>query len=270
VGIVLDVPDDADPPLPTPGPAMPRQSVADHPAGPDRAAHRAVEAVLFDFHGTLAQIESAVAHVQAAAQRCGVTLDRGRATVLADRLTTAGLCGGPLPRRVPPHLAEVWAERDLYQHAHRAAYTGLAETVDSGVEGLAEALYERVLLPQSWHPYADTASTLRALNAAGVPVAVVSNVGFDIRPFFAAWGLDDLVKGWALSYEVGRCKPDPGIFLRACGTLGVDPERALMVGDTPADAGAVRAGCATLLLPANGPGKINGLAATLVLAGCAP
>ncbi|HEY0529988.1 MAG TPA: HAD-IA family hydrolase, partial [Actinoplanes sp.] len=97
-------------------------------------------------------------------------------------------------------------------------------------------------------------------------VAVVSNIGFDIRPHFAAWGLDSLVDAYVLSYEVGRTKPDPAIFLRACGMLGVDPERALMVGDTPADAGAVQAGCAALVLPAAEAGRCNGLAATLALA----
>ena len=96
---------------------------------------------------------------------------------------------------------------------------------------------------------------------------MVSNIGFDIRPLFAAWGLADLVDAFVLSYEVGRCKPDPAIFLRACGMLGVDPERALMVGDTPADAGAVRAGCAALVLPAADPGGVNGLGAAVALAG---
>ena len=97
----------------------------------------------------------------------------------------------------------------------------------------------------------------------------MSNVGFDIRPHFAAWGLDALVDAFVLSYEVGRCKPDPAIFLRACGMVGADPERTLMVGDTPADAGAVKAGCAALVLPAAEPGRSNGLDATLALTGCA-
>lgn len=229
-------------------------------------SRRPVDAVLFDFHGTLAQVEDPVAWVLAAAAECGADLHRARATVLADRLLTAGRAGGPLPARVPPHLAEVWSDRDLYEYAHRAAYTGLAATVDTGIDGLPDALYDRLLRPDGWLPYADTAPTLRALRAAGVPVAVVSNIGFDLRPLFAAWQLTDLVDAFVLSYEVGRCKPDPGIFLRACGMLGVDPERALMVGDTPADAGAVRAGCAALVLPAAEPGRHNGLAAVLDLA----
>jgi HAD superfamily hydrolase (TIGR01509 family) len=229
---------------------------------------RPVEAVLFDFQGTLAQVEDPIAWVLAAAAACGTALDRARATALADRLVAVGRPGGPLPHRVPPHLAEDWADRDLYAHCHRAAYTGLAATVAPDVPGLPDALYERLLVPAGWLPYADTAPTLRTLRAAGVKVAVVSNIGFDIRPHFAAWGLDGLVEAFALSYEVGRCKPDPAIFLRACGMLGAEPERTLMVGDTPADAGAVRAGCAALVLPAAEPGRVNGLDATLALARC--
>jgi FMN phosphatase YigB (HAD superfamily) len=67
---------------------------------------------------------------------------------------------------------------------------------------------------------------------------------------------------------VGRTKPDPAIFQRACAMLGVDPERTLMVGDSPADAGAVGAGGPALVLPAAGPGEVNGLGASLALAGC--
>src|SRR3954466_14932374 len=102
----------------------------DHPPHPPRQ----VDAVLFDFHGTLAQVEDPVAWVVAAAASCGRELDRSRATGLADRLVPRGRAGGPAPHRVPPHLAEHWADRDLYEHSHRAAYTGLADTVSSGVE----------------------------------------------------------------------------------------------------------------------------------------
>ena len=225
--------------------------------------------MLFDFHGTLAQVEDPVTWVIAAAAACGRELDRGRATVLADRLVMAGRAGGPVPNRVPPQLAEHWADRDLYAHSHRAAYTGLASSVATDVEGLADALYERLLGPDGWLPYPDTEPTLRTLHDAGIKVAVVSNIGFDIRPHFAAWGLEPLVDAYALSFEVGRIKPDPAIFLRACGMLGADPERTLMVGDTPADAGAVKAGCAALVLPAAEPGRPNGLSATLALTGCA-
>ncbi|MFC4109024.1 HAD family hydrolase [Micromonospora zhanjiangensis] len=262
------MPDHAEPPKPRTASGPASVGAVHQPAGAAGrpAPRRPVDAVLFDFHGTLAQVEDPVGWVLAAATECGTTLDRAKATALADRLVMAGRAGGPAPTRVPPHLAEVWADRDLYEHAHQAAYTGLAATVPTDVDGLPDALYDRVRRPEGWLPYQDTADTLRALRAAGIPVALVSNIGFDVRPLFDAWGLTGLIDAFVLSYEVGRCKPDPAIFLRACGLLGVDPERTLMVGDTPADAGAVRAGCAVLVLPAAEAGLPNGLTAVLDLA----
>jgi len=236
---------------------------------PDKhPSRRPVRAVLFDFHGTLAQVEDPVDWVLAAAAVCGTTLGRATATGLADRLVSVGRAGGPVPGRIPPHLAEVYAERDLSAHAHRAAYTGLFATVTSGIDGLPEALYERVLAVEGWAVYADTVPTLRALRAAGIPVAVVSNIGFDIRPMLTAWGAADLVDEAVLSYEFGRCKPDPAIFRYACEALGVAPEHTLMVGDTPADAAAVIAGCAALIMPPTAPGEVHGLASVLDLARC--
>ena len=159
----------------------------------------------------------------------------------------------------------MYAERDLTATAHRAAYAGLAATVVAEIDGLAEALYERLLRPEGWRAYADTVPTMRALYEATVPVAVVSNIGFDIRPICDALGFARYVSGWALSCELGRCKPDPAIFKYACQPLGVDPELALMVGDSPADAAAVDAGCRTFVLPTAAPGAVNGLAAVLPL-----
>jgi HAD superfamily hydrolase (TIGR01509 family) len=234
---------------------------------PDPHQNEPPRAVLFDFHGTLVQVEDPIIWVREAARSCGVTLDRLRATGLADRLVTAGRAGGPPPYRVPPHLAEVYANRDLCTHAHRAAYTGLIDGVANEIEGLAEALYERLLVPDGWVVYPDTLPTLKALRAAGVPVAMISNIGFDVRAICAELGFGDLIDAYVLSYEVGRCKPDPAIFLRACGLLGVEPEEALMVGDTPADAGAVAAGCRALIVPAAPPGSPSGLGSVLDLLG---
>jgi HAD superfamily hydrolase (TIGR01509 family) len=230
--------------------------------------------VLFDFHGTIAQVEDPVEWVLGAAAECRLELDPVLATSLADRLVTAGRAGGPKPSRLPPHLAEAFTDRDLDADLHRTAYEGLAETVTLTLPGpaglpatgLARALYERLLRPEGWQLYRDTVPTMRTLHAAGVRIAVLSNIAFDLRVFGAAFGFDTFVSAWVLSYEVGTCKPDPAIFRHACRELGVEPERTLMVGDTPADAGAVDIGCRVLILPAASPGVENGLAAVLDLA----
>jgi HAD superfamily hydrolase (TIGR01509 family) len=231
------------------------------PVSPDRL----LDAVLLDFHGTLVTTRDPVTWVGAALVDLGVTLDRGRLTVLADRIAASGgLPGLPGTVRVPPHLAEVWADRDLSAYAHRAAFAGLVATVDSGIEGLADAVYDQCLEPACWTLYADALSTISALRAAGVAVGVLSNIGFDIRPHLRSWGLGDLAV--TLSYEVGRTKPDPKIFLAACAAVGAAPERTLMVGDTPADAGAVKAGLRAYIVPSAPIGQANGLSAILRLA----
>ena len=240
---------------------------ADQPASLNGASSGPVQAVLFDFHGTLAQVEDEVQWVIRAAETCGVALGRQGAADLAARLVIAGRAGGPLPEHVPSELAELFAARDLSEEAHRAAYTGLAALVETEIKGLPDALYERMLLHEHWYAYADTVPTLRALRAAGIPVALVSNIGFEIRPLLHALGIAPLLDATVLSYQVGYCKPDRAIFQHACKLLGVAPERALMVGDTPADAGAVAAGCSALILPAAGPEQVNGLSRVLTLAG---
>lgn len=253
------MPDNAEPP----SPGAPSDNAAALAAAP---APRRIDAVLFDFHGTLAQVEDAVTWVRAAAADCGAVLDPATATILADRFVTAGRPGGPPPVRVPPHLIEVWATRDLYESAHRAAYTGLLETVETTIDGLADALYDRLLNPRGWLAYADARATLGALKTAGKRIAVVSNIGFDIRGVLTRYGLDEYVDAYVLSYEIGRLKPDPAIFEYACAKLQVEPQHSLMVGDTPSDAGAVAIGCAAYVVPAAPVGRTNGLGAVYALA----
>ena len=187
-----------------------------------RAGHRdgrarPVDAVLFDFHGTLAQVEDPVAWVLAAAAACGVDAGPGPAPPRSPTgWSPPGAPAGRCPHRVPPHLAEVVGRPRPVRRTRTGPRTSAwRRPCDSDIDGLADALYERLLRAGGLARRTRTPSpTLRALRAAGVPVAVVSNIGFDIRPLFAAWGLADLVDAFALSYEVGRCKPDPTIFLR--------------------------------------------------------
>ena len=224
-----------------------------------------ITAVLFDFHATLAQVEEPTAWVVKAAAACGVDLAVADAAGLSKALVAAGRAGGPFPDEVPPHLADLWERRDLDPAAHRDCYTALAATVPCDIDGLPAALYERLHLADGWRLYPDVVPVLRELRAAGVRAAVVSNIGFDLRPIATALGIADLVDAYALSYAVGACKPAPEIFRAALDELGVAPRDALMVGDTPADAGASMIGCRCLILPPSPPGAVHGLAAVLSL-----
>ena len=222
-----------------------------------------VEGVLLDFAGTLFMPEDEVDGVLAAAESLGARLDRAEAERLAAAYDRAGRPGGPYPAHVPPTLADAYARRDLSSDEHRTAYVGLLETVEAPVPGLAAALYERVRLPEGFVPYADTPWLLGELRARGLRTALVSNIGFDLRPVLAGHGL--AVDAFALSCELGVTKPDARVFHAACEAIGVPPARALMVGDHVADGGAADAGLRTLLLPMTPAGGEHGLGAVPAL-----
>jgi HAD superfamily hydrolase (TIGR01509 family) len=212
-------------------------------------------AVLFDFAGTLAMPEDRDAWLAA----CGVADGDG----LGERLEAVGR-PGPTPAVVPEALAAAYAARDHDTTSHRAAYTGLFETlVDAAT---ATALYERTLVAEGWHVYPDAVPTLRALRERGIATALVSNVGFDLRPVLNGLGLAEWLDAIVLSYEVGAIKPEPAIFRAALDALGdVAPGDALMVGDHAADGGAVALGIRSLLLPYARPTAPHGLDAVLAL-----
>ncbi|MFC1441249.1 HAD-IA family hydrolase [Streptacidiphilus sp. N1-10] len=207
-------------------------------------------AVMFDFSGTLFRIES----VEDWFDSLGLDgLPAAEREACVRRLTEAGaLPGGPQPVQAPAG----WDERDTSAEQHRAAYTGqtraaLLPTVGADrADALADALYRRHMDPETWQPYPDAEAVLKELRRRGVPVAVVSNIGWDLRPVFVAHGLDQLVDAFVLSYELGVQKPDPRIFGAACELLGTEPVRTLMVGDSPpADGGATALGCRFLEVP---------------------
>ncbi|WP_189826415.1 HAD family hydrolase [Streptomyces finlayi] len=204
-----------------------------------------MKAVLFDFSGTLLRIESTRSWVDAVLSGAAAPYSEEDLRRYADLLERAGaLPGGRDPESVPPALAALWETRDESAELHRAAYTGLSRQVELPDDALHDALYARHMLPGAWQPYPDTAEVLGALRARGIPVAVVSNIGWDLRPVFRAHGLDRFVDAYVLSYEYGVQKPDPRLFRVACEALGQEPADTLMVGDSRhADGGAAALGC---------------------------
>jgi FMN phosphatase YigB (HAD superfamily) len=115
---------------------------------------------------------------------------------------------------------------------------------------LAEALYPLEADPQH-NPFAlDVHGTFDALRQAGLQIAGLSDIHFDLRPVFAAVGLLDHVDTFTLSFEQGIQKPNPLMFARTAEALGVAPGGCLMVGDrSRPDGPAVEQGMTTLLVP---------------------
>lgn len=194
-------------------------------------------AVLFDFSGTLFRLEEDDSWFSGITLADGADLevDRHVRVELMHRMTA------PTGRHVPmgPAQLHAWENRDLEPALHREAYLHVLR--ESGVaDHHAESLYRRLTDPASWTPYPDTVDVLRGLASAGVKVAVVSNIAYDIRPAFAGAGVDRLIDEFVLSFEVGAVKPDPLIFETALSRLGVAAGEAMMVGDSDEADGAAR------------------------------
>lgn len=223
---------------------------------------RPVRAVLFDFAGTLLVPEPREQWVAAVCPE----LAPEQVARLAEALDRAGRPGGPEPVHLPDDLARDYARRDDSPELHRWVYEALLATVPGDDRGLARRLYERTTAPAGWVAYPDAERVLTDLRRRGLPVAVVSNVGFDLRAVFVGAGLAGLVDAFVLSCELGVMKPAAEPFRAACAALGVAPEDALMVGDNPAaDGGAVHLGMRVLLLPYSPAGVDHGLDAVLRL-----
>lgn len=203
------------------------------------------QGVLFDFSGTLFRVEPTERWLAAVLAERGMRLPDAEFTARARALEEAGaLPGGHPPRAVPDRLAALWAERDRSAERHREAFTALARQVPLPKAELYDALYDRSMRPEAWQPYPDTRRVLAALHGRGVRVAVVSNIGWDLRPVLRTHGVEEFVDTCVLSFEHGLQKPDPRIFEKACAALGVRPHEAVMVGDDrQADGGAAQIGC---------------------------
>lgn len=203
-----------------------------------------VEAILFDFSHTLFRPEERPMWVRRAGEKVGVEVSEDDAVRIARNIERLFL---------EPEHAERQLGRDLSAEAHRAAVGSVLELVEETIDGLGEALYERLVEPDAWAPYSDTGPVLRALKDAGCRTGVVSNIGWDVRSNFAHHGLSELIDGFTLSFEHGLEKPAPALFEAACEAVRGTPGTTIMVGDNPlADGGAVHAGLGVYLLPGAG------------------
>ncbi|HET7856082.1 MAG TPA: HAD-IA family hydrolase [Gaiellaceae bacterium] len=129
------------------------------------------------------------------------------------------------------------------------------ERIIRGMGGDSDRAYEcAVEMTRAWEHahnfelYEDTLPVLDELRAQGLKLGLVSNTGRDLVAFVAHHGLQVDV---ALSSGAhGKVKPDPSIFRAALDRLGVRPEEAAMVGDSPEDdvEGALALGMRALLV----------------------
>lgn len=198
-----------------------------------------LEAVVFDWRGTLVTTLDTEHWIVAALELLGRNRD---AAAVARVLTAISRADGD-PSRLEADGVDCDARR------HRATY--FAVFSDAGLDAdLSDALYAVESDPTHNQFADDVGQTLQWVTTHGCKVAILSDIHFDLRPVFAAGGLDRFVDSYVLSFEHGAQKPDPAIFRAALAELGSRPAQTLMVGDRPShDGAAVEVGMPTLLVP---------------------
>ena len=195
-----------------------------------------LRAVLFDWRGTLAVTLSDEQWARTALTRLGRSAGPDEVASLARTLA-----------HLEPQLDGPAIDTDA--DLHRTTY--LRALAGAGLDDALVAALYAVESDPACNPLAgDAAAILRLIHGVGLRLAVVSDIHVDIRPAFAAAGLEALIDVFTLSFEQGVQKPDPAMFVRTLDALRVGPGQALMVGDRPGhDGAAVAAGLTTLLLP---------------------
>jgi HAD superfamily hydrolase (TIGR01509 family) len=185
-----------------------------------------LDAVTIDAYGTLVELLDPVPALQAALAERGVERDAGRirAAFRAEVVYYR-------PRSVEGRDAESLAalRRDCAGVFLREA------GADLDPAGFTAAFVDSLV----FRPLADAVASVESLLAHGLALAVVSNWDVGLRE-----KLGPLASRFACvvtSAEVGAPKPDPAVFLAALSHLGVDPSRALHIGDEPGDEEGARA-----------------------------
>jgi len=81
--------------------------------------------------------------------------------------------------------------------------------------------------------YEDVLPVLEELRRHELRIGLVSNTSRDLDAFVRHFALD--ADAWISSGAHGKVKPSPSIFRAALDLLGVEPDSAAMVGDSPYD-----------------------------------
>lgn len=190
----------------------------------------ALDAITVDAFGTLLLLEDPSERLRAALAERGVGRRRDEVTA-AFRAEAAYYRPRSLEGRDEQALAALRGRcvRVFLDHlgVDIAADTFVPAFIDSIVFRIAEGGVE----------------TLELLRAAGISLACVANWDVSLHDHLDRLGLTWRFAAILPSAEAGAEKPDPAIFHAALARLGVEPARALHIGDEDVDrVGAAAAG----------------------------
>ena len=202
----------------------------------------APEIVLFDAFGTLVDMEPP------APVLCGLLADAG--CPLDEAVVHAAL-----RQEIAHYRSRMHIGRDAVGLAALRAECGavLARALGPGAPG-PDVATDLLVQSLRFRLYDDALPALDDAHALGLRVGVVSNWDCALPVHLERLGVADRFAVIAVSAPVGAPKPDPAIFHPALRVAGVDPSRALHVGDRRVEdyEGARTAGMRALLLDRHG------------------
>ncbi len=135
-------------------------------------------------------------------------------------------------------------ERVMWRTITRRVYDRVPSLASIHHEAWFLRLFEVFGHASVWRLYPDVEEALAALRARGMKLGIISNWDTRLRTIVRELGLERLVDRVWISAEEGLRKPDPRIFERALGAMGVAAGEAVHIGDLVEDdiEGARRAG----------------------------
>jgi putative hydrolase of the HAD superfamily len=163
------------------------------------------------------------------------------------RLTRAGRRSLPSAERLREAVTKRWVEEEI--DAMRNGRLDQRPAADIIAEGLAtldlkvgrrllDAITDDILWPDAWgrSVEADTVAALRALKERGLRLGIVSNTyqrGPVLRDQLSECGALPYLDVTVFSSDMGLRKPHPSLFQTPLAALGVPPQEAVFVGDSP-------------------------------------
>ena len=172
----------------------------------------AYQAVVFDFFGTL------TCSVRRGPQHAEISRALG-----CDPDAVLSVLDRTFQVRARGHLGS--AEATLRWVTEQAGGRPLTAQLRAAVPARVDALKADTRLR------ADAESVLRAIKRRGLRTALISDCTHELPAFLPSMPIAPLLDATVFSVEVGRCKPDPLIYLEACRRLRIAPEHCLYVGD---------------------------------------
>jgi putative hydrolase of the HAD superfamily len=100
------------------------------------------------------------------------------------------------------------------------------------LDAAARDIYDEWASCHHFTLYEEVPDALRALHASGLKIGLISNTQRCLASFQTHFELEGLFSVTLSSSDHGYMKPHPSIFESALRAAAVEPERAVMVGDS--------------------------------------